>query len=711
MDLRDDPRTAAWRTSLNLPPEKDEIVKEMRKMKDSAPGENGARIRYILQAGEETEKVVVELVQFMWKNGADSWEETLKRGLIVPMFKKGDRNDPNNYRGVCLLSMGRRIVARIVSTRLTKWAEDMQLLDDDQSGFRSGRSTADATQVMMRLQEDGIDLKKRGGAQQDGFVPAARLLDLKKAYPRVNKAALWMLLRRYGLEGDFLRLLQDLHESTEYVVRGKEGNSEPWVPERGLTEGCPSSPGLFNIYHQAVMRVAKKEREIKAAENGNGVAGIVMKWVPGSAFPDRNKWEKKNCSEAVPVVVEKSLFADDTTAVGNQEELNVGIEVIKEVMGRFEERNNDNKEEALVFGDVDSGKVRMLGTWLGWKEGVDNRIARAGRAWFAVRGRLIGSRLSKKKQARIVETCVENALLFDCQVRVWQVREMNRLQKFMDRVWRYIWSRKTKPPLIQMEEEKKNMWDVRRELGVSSVRWKIEKRVLERIGHVMRMGDDRMVKACILGWMEELENFEKPSGGSRKTILYWKKLMREAGLDPTNVAGLTKDRKRWKELTKERTRHLAEWEKSKGHGGTGSAVERNIKRTEEFVFICDVCPRVCKSKTGLVNHRRRMHEESTEKKKFKCEKCMNEYKKESELINHRKVCGGAVASVAGRVRCACGKEYSKSYHRKHRANCAAWQGQSVEVAAPAAARAPCPKCARVMRKDNLARHIREACPG
>ena len=83
------------------------------------------------------------------------------------------------------------------------------------------------------------------------------------------------------------------------------------------------------------------------------------------------------------------------------------------------------------------------------------------------------------------------------------------------------------------------MWDVRREVGVSSVRWKIEKRVLERIGHVMRMGDDRMVKACILGWMEELENFEKPSGRSRKTILYWKKLMREAGLDPTNVAGLT----------------------------------------------------------------------------------------------------------------------------------------------------------------------------
>ena len=110
-----------------------------------------------------------------------------------------------------------------------------------------------------------------------------------------------------------------MHETTEYVVRGREGNSDPWVPERGPTEGCPSSPGLFNIYHQAVMRIAKKEREKKAMEEGK-TAGLVVKWVPGSAFPAESTWEKK-CSEAVTVVVEKSLFADDTTAVGEKQEL------------------------------------------------------------------------------------------------------------------------------------------------------------------------------------------------------------------------------------------------------------------------------------------------------------------------------------------------------------------------------------------------------
>ena len=59
-----------------------------------------------------------------------------------------------------------------------------------------------------------------------------------------------------------------------------------------------------------------------------------------------------------------------------------------------------------------------------------------------------------------------------------------------------------------------------------SLRWKIEKRILERIGHVMRMDDNRMTKAAALGWMKELEKFEKPKGRRRKTITYWKKLIR-----------------------------------------------------------------------------------------------------------------------------------------------------------------------------------------
>ena len=64
------------------------------------------------------------------------------------------------------------------------------------------------------------------------------------------------------------------------------------------------------------------------------------------------------------------------------------------------------------------------------------------------------------------------------------------------------------------------MADVRKELGVRLVRWKIEKRILKRIGHVMRMGDERMTKVAVLGWLAELERWPKLKGGRRKTIFY-----------------------------------------------------------------------------------------------------------------------------------------------------------------------------------------------
>ena len=49
-----------------------------------------------------------------------------------------------------------------------------------------------------------------------------------------------------------------------------------------------------------------------------------------------------------------------------------------------------------------------------------------------------------------------------------------------------------------------------------------------------------------------MEKFDKPRGRSGKTVLYWKKLLREAGLDPTDVASLTRDRKVWKSKVKGR---------------------------------------------------------------------------------------------------------------------------------------------------------------
>ena len=95
----------------------------------------------------------------------------------MPLFKKGDRNHSKNYRGICLLAMGSSVLEKVMTERLRWWAEFMKLTDENQSGCRAGRGAADATQVMVRLEEDSEDLRKirrrRGDEQESGSNPVA----------------------------------------------------------------------------------------------------------------------------------------------------------------------------------------------------------------------------------------------------------------------------------------------------------------------------------------------------------------------------------------------------------------------------------------------------------------------------------------------------------------------------------------------------------
>ena len=110
-----------------------------------------------------------------------------------------------------------RILARILATRLRKWAEDIGALDENQAGFRQARSTADATQIFVRLQEDAELLQLSDpDYKNDSTTNRAQaiLLDLKKAYPRLNRPMLWAILSKYGLPRSTINKLKDLHEYT-----------------------------------------------------------------------------------------------------------------------------------------------------------------------------------------------------------------------------------------------------------------------------------------------------------------------------------------------------------------------------------------------------------------------------------------------------------------------------------------------------------------
>ena len=93
-----------------------------------------------------------------------------------------------------------------------------------------------------------------------------------------------------------------------------------------------------------------------------------------------------------------------------------------------------------------------------------------------------------------------------------------------------------------MEREGTNSFEIRHQLGVQSIRTKVETRALEIIGHVLRMPNEKTTKRVILGrWNAERKEEGQLKGG---TISYWKRLIAEAAHDWTNVENLAKDRRK-----------------------------------------------------------------------------------------------------------------------------------------------------------------------
>ena len=113
-----------------------EMQEAMEEVKDSAPGKDEVRMRYIREACAELKINIMDLITRMFNSRAASWSAILKIGLMVAIFKKGNRNEAGNYRGVVLLSMASRILARILAKRLRNWTEKYNILSDNQNGFR-----------------------------------------------------------------------------------------------------------------------------------------------------------------------------------------------------------------------------------------------------------------------------------------------------------------------------------------------------------------------------------------------------------------------------------------------------------------------------------------------------------------------------------------------------------------------------------------------
>ena len=86
-------------------------------------------------------KMLLELFDLVWSN--ETVPGHWRVGLIVSLFKKGNKQDPGKYRDITSLNVVGKLYSRILNNSLLKLLETNDELHEGRGGFRRGRSCMD----------------------------------------------------------------------------------------------------------------------------------------------------------------------------------------------------------------------------------------------------------------------------------------------------------------------------------------------------------------------------------------------------------------------------------------------------------------------------------------------------------------------------------------------------------------------------------------
>lgn len=260
------------------------------------------------------------MVNRLWIEGklGKNWE-TAK---ICPIFKAGNEEAAENYKGISLLNVGYKILTSIMADRLNNWLEENGKLGESQAGFRAKRSTRDHIFVLHSLINN--KLKSRKGKLYAAFI------DFKAAFDSVNRKLLIEKLINTGVNGRMLAMSRTIYRDTKNCVITSEGVSETFQTHRGVRQGCPLSPVLFNLFIEDL----------------------------------EEEWKKKNLGGTVigKTKIFCLKFADDVVVVADDRE---GLKDMPQSLEKYTTKNqlevNTTKTKIMIFRK--GGKRKEEGRW------------------------------------------------------------------------------------------------------------------------------------------------------------------------------------------------------------------------------------------------------------------------------------------------------------------------------------------------------------
>lgn len=160
--------------------------------------------------------------------------------ILNMIYKKGSKEDPQNYRPIALVCCIAKLFTEILKERLEKWFEDMSFLAEEQAGFRKGRGCRDNIFVLESIIK--AKLSKKGGKLFAFFI------DFVSSFPSVNHELLWNKLEKIGVSKKFVNTSKSFYNKAKVAVKTKDGITGETEVGEGMLQGETISGCFFNAF-------------------------------------------------------------------------------------------------------------------------------------------------------------------------------------------------------------------------------------------------------------------------------------------------------------------------------------------------------------------------------------------------------------------------------------------------------------------------------
>nr|CAD2194430.1 unnamed protein product [Meloidogyne enterolobii] len=208
----------------------------------SLPSKNSTspdNIPYILlkYCADSLAEIITDIFRCIIDNGQipSIW----KSSLIIPLYKKGEKSDPTNYRPISLTCTLCRILERIIAKQLIKYLEDKKFFNQNQFGFLKSRSTT--TQLLSTMD----DLYN---AIQDGYNIDIIYIDFAKAFDTVPTNILLDKIVKAGISGKVYTFLKNFLSDRNFKIKIGAQISCEYETFSGVPQGSVLGPLLFLIF-------------------------------------------------------------------------------------------------------------------------------------------------------------------------------------------------------------------------------------------------------------------------------------------------------------------------------------------------------------------------------------------------------------------------------------------------------------------------------